>query len=307
MPASLLGDGLNSAVLSGNVPRLDVTEIHDQEWFPGLLRKAVTDILQFLLNRVGYLHTVAGLLRAALNKAKTNRVVDLCAGSGGPWPHLAGLVEGEAPLSIYLTDKYPNADKVELRPRASQSKIEVVTESIDAERVPCGLPGFRTMFNSFHHFDPEHAQRVLRSAVERQEGVAVFELPHRSMLMICSAVFMGIGTLLYLPWIRPFHLSLFFWTYVIPVLPIVMWLDGMLSCLRAYTPDELLELAEASSIRPYEWECGVVKGAMWPIRITYLIGLPQTASYNGPPPYTLSVTVYGHPPIDSVASGRHAG
>jgi hypothetical protein len=209
-----------------------------------------------------------------LQETTVERVVDLCAGSGGPWPELIEKVAGEKPLAVYLTDKFPRSESADGWETAPSHRIEFVNESIDAGNVPNDLRGFRTIFNSFHHFEEEQAKRLLRNATERQEGVGVFELPQRDLFTVCSTVFMGIGSLIFAPFSDKTSAGFLFWTYVIPVLPLVLWLDGLLSCLRAYTAAEMLELAKASSA-DYRWEAGTLKSSKLPLKITYLIGVPR--------------------------------
>ena len=67
---------------------------------------------------------------------------------------------------------------------------------------------------------------------------------------------MGLGAFLFLPFVRPFCFSLFVWTYLLPVLPFVMWFDGIVSCLRSHSLSELRELASQPVMRSHEWWCG---------------------------------------------------
>jgi hypothetical protein len=49
-------------------------------------------------------------------------------------------------------------------------------------------------------------------------------------------------TLAVTPAIRPFRWSRLFWTYLVPAVPAVVLFDGVVSCLRTYTPGELRAL-----------------------------------------------------------------
>jgi hypothetical protein len=259
--------------------RAHLLEIHEQPWFPEFLRDAVTDVLQFILNLANYYQLVAPLLKPALDRAAAQRVVDLCSGGGGPWLALLKSFE-DHPVSVCLTDKFPNLQTFQEISSASQQRIHFCSEPIEAERVPAVLHGFRTLFNSFHHFRPENAREIIRSAVETRQGLGIFEVPRRSFPAILTTCLMGIGTLLFLPFIRPFRFSLFVMTYLIPVLPFVLWFDGMVSCLRAYTPAELQQLAASVSPPTYRWTIGVAKRSLWPVSITYLIGYPVNSGYS---------------------------
>ena len=56
---------------------------------------------------------------------------------------------------------------------------------------------------------------------------------------------------------------------MLPLLPLIVLFDGIVSCLRTYSPDELVASLDAPS---YTWEIGTesVRGA--PVSLTYLIG-----------------------------------
>ncbi|HXM61951.1 MAG TPA: hypothetical protein VN950_13935, partial [Terriglobales bacterium] len=77
--------------------------------------------------------------------------------------------------------------------------------------------------------------------------------------------------------IRPFRWSRLLWTYLIPVIPLVLLFDGVVSCLRTYRPQELREMVE--KLKPpscqYQWEIGELAGGKMPV--TYLIGYPKVS------------------------------
>ena len=76
------------------------------------------------------------------------------------------------------------------------------------------------------------------------------------------------------PAIRPFRWSRLFWTYILPAIPLAVVFDGIVSCLRTYRPNELLELTEG--IEGYRWESGESRDK-GPIPITYLVGVHTPA------------------------------
>jgi hypothetical protein len=69
-----------------------------------------------------------------------------------------------------------------------------------------------------------------------------------------------------------------FWTYLIPVVPLVSLLDGLVSCLRTYSVQELRQLTEGLDVKDHQWEIGEVKSTAGPIPITYLIGVPNDSA-----------------------------
>ena len=81
--------------------------------------------------------------------------------------------------------------------------------------------------------------------------------------------------ILFTPSIRPFRWSRLLYTYVLPIIPLVLLFDGLVSCLRTYQPRELRELIEVVAAPEYRWETGEQSGTFGGLPITYLIGYPR--------------------------------
>ena len=237
--------------------RLQLFEFHDLPWCPPSLRDALTDFLAFTLRLWRTYAPAAPLLRRAIWDTAAPRIVDLCAGAGGPWPWLGG----DFGVPVVLTDLFPH--------RGSS----VYHVPIDARAVPPGLRGFRTLFTSFHHFPPSEARAILADAVRSGQGIAVFEAARRRPLDLALIALTWLGVLLATPFIRPFRWSRLFWTYLPPVLPLMGTFDGVVSCLRWYSPAELRALVRGFD--EYEWEIGTVRDYHSPLHMTYLIGVPR--------------------------------
>ena len=251
-------------------------EIHEQPWFPASLRNLTTDGLQFVWNFLGVYKPVVPLLRHALQQIGTRRVLDLCSGGGGPWLSLVREFKEKAhfAIEVRLTDKYPNPDAVQDTQLPKESSVVAYAEPVDAVGVPAELEGFRTIFTAFHHFRPADARGILEDAVRNGQGVGVFEVPKRSWRTILLVVFVPIVAFVLAPLIWPFRWSRLLWTYLIPVVPFVLWFDGVVSCLRAYTSSELLALAQGIPHHGYRWEAGEARSGRLPMTVTYLIGYP---------------------------------
>ena len=68
-------------------------EIHDQSWFPKVLRDQITDDLQLVLEVTKIYRPIAHRLHIALDRAGTLRVLGLCSGAGGPWTKAAEIAK----------------------------------------------------------------------------------------------------------------------------------------------------------------------------------------------------------------------
>jgi hypothetical protein len=261
---------------------LRLFEIHEQRWFPQFLRDQFVDGLQMILEVMSTYAPIAQLLRKRLEDSGTERVLDLCSGAGGPWPSLVRDFEmqGATPPEVFLTDKYPSTRRLDDLKSLALKRIHCVKQSVDATQIPKNLQGFRTLFSSFHHFDRDQACRLLQDSVDRKQGIGIFEAPGRHALTLLSLFFIPLATWLFIPFRRPFRWSRLVWTYLIPVIPFVLFFDGFVSCLRAYSLEELEEMISGLRGSKYHWEIGEQTGELWPLRITYLIGSPRSATFE---------------------------
>src|SRR2546428_135033 len=80
---------------------------------------------------------------------------------------------------------------------------------------------------------------LLADAVYQRQGIGVFEAGQRSLLAIMLTLLAPLVLLVVTPLIRPFRWSRLLWTYLIPLVPMVTLFDGLVSCLRIYSVQEL--------------------------------------------------------------------
>jgi len=270
--------------------RIQYIEIHDQSWFPSVIRDEITDALQFGFNRIKAYSPIMPLLQAALDSAipsasDQKAIVDLCSGGGGPWFDLAKKIQRRLPdgnpqaMQIWLTDKFPNTSGTEnlTESEASCNQIAFYPSSVDATSVPQALKGFRTLFTSFHHFPPDQARSILQNAVDAKEAIGIFEITRRGPAAIARVFGWTAFLFLATPWVRPFRWTRLLWTYVIPIIPLVLMHDGVVSCLRSYRPSEMLDIvSELSASGDYEWQAGEIAANFLQPPVTYLIGYPRS-------------------------------
>jgi hypothetical protein len=258
---------------------MGLIEIHEQEWFPNFFRDQVTDALQFILNGARIYQKSVSRLAPVFRGCGTTRVLDLCSGGSGPWPwiHRALAESGLNSLQVVLTDKHPNQVTVQKVTR-KENNICYIAQPVDALEVPPVLSGFRTMFSSFHHFDREQAIRILQNAVDDGEGIAIFEVARPcpwTMALTSLMLFAGFGSALFM---RPIHLKCLFWTCVVPIVPLVLFWDGFVSCLRSYSTRQLSEMVSSLRGHDYTWEVGEDTAGL--VTVTFLIGYPPFGVKN---------------------------
>src|ERR1700693_6220026 len=215
--------------------RIQFIEFHEQRWLPSSLRDGATDALQFGLNLLKPYAPVAPILQRAIHSTGCRSVLDLCSGAGGPWLDLSRKFQALPPaFPVCLTDKYPNLGAFQNLKTASRDHITFYPGSVDAIEVPRELNGFRTMFSSFHQFSPDQARATLQNGVDASPSIGIFEVTRRAPLTIGLMFPWALMLFVCTPFIRPFRWSRLFWTYLVPIIPLVLLFDGVVSCLRTY-------------------------------------------------------------------------
>lgn len=264
-------------------------EVADQPWCPAAVRDGLTDYLQWVIDRTAPYAAAGPLLAEALRASGAGTAVDLGSGAGGPWRALVGqLAAAGVPVRVRLTDAHPNAAAFARLAARTGGVVTGEPRPVAANAVPPDLAGFRTLFSAFHHFPPPVARRVLADARARGEGVAVFEVTRRDARCLVFMLVVPPLVLLATPAIRPFRWTRLLLTYVLPAIPLVALVDGLVSCLRTYTPDELRALAAAAEADaggdPHAWAWAAGEAGAGPIPMTYLIGHPAAGRQPGDGP-----------------------
>ncbi len=258
--------------------RLHVFEFEDLSWFPGLLRAQMTDYLVYAVRLIrGFPSYAASRLAPVLHARGQRRIVDLGSGSGGVMPEVIRALADEQGIQAgaLLTDRYPHgADSAEIREEPT-GRVDFHPDPVYATHVPADLHGVRTLFLSFHHFRPETAREILADAVRADSGIAIFEVTERRPLALLAVPFIPIVVLLLTPFMRPFQWSRIFFTYLLPVLPFLIFWDGLVSHLRTYSVAELEQLVAELDAEDWHWDVRRERGPGMPAACTSLVGYPR--------------------------------
>ncbi|KAL9014441.1 MAG: hypothetical protein Q9173_000923 [Seirophora scorigena] len=135
---------------------------------------------------------------------------------------------------------------------------------------------------AFHHFPDPLARLVLRDALAASAGFAVLELQARdlpsllTMLLLAPALWLSSWYRFWGDWT---HL---FFTYAVPLVPLVVVLDGLVSCLRTRTPEEVLALMEGvAGTEGWRFESGR-EAHTWPTgEVNWFVGIKEGGGLDG--------------------------
>jgi hypothetical protein len=179
-------------------------------------------------------------------------------------------------LKILLTDYYPNIPAFEYCCSMAEN-FTYHAEPVDARNVPENLKGLRTQFLLLHHFKPADARLILQNAVDSRSAIVIFEGQERSFTSLLAMFLSPLSVLLATPFIRPFKFGRIFFTYLVPIVPIFVWWDGIISSLRTYSVKEMNELVKTvENFETFEWEIGKLKSG--PGVVLYLLGTKKVQS-----------------------------
>jgi hypothetical protein len=243
------------------------------------LRDFITHHLQFTFSAPATAplrEAVADILVPPLKRTGEARIVDVCSGGGGPLiavlPHLSERLGTK--VTARLTDLFPNIEAFQASEAETGGAATGELSPVSAFDVPAELGRFETVFTALHHFRPEDAKRVLADAAAKGRSIAVIEPFNRKAVLATTVGGFLLG-LLRTPFMGRMTVARFFWTYPIPIAPFILSWDGCVSCLRAYSTDELLAMGK--EVAPhYSWQAGE-RAVVLPrvtLTLTYLVGEP---------------------------------
>jgi len=253
--------------------RLHLFEFGDQHWFPQLLRDAETAYLATSYRLLPLLmRRWAERISTVLHAGEPAEILDLCSGIGGPMPLIIEKLEKLGyQAQVRLSDLYPN-------PRVtSHPRVVWLAELVDATRVSPNLAGVRTMFSAFHHFRPDAARAILKDAFDGRRAICIFESGSGTLLGAGAMIGVPVAVLALMPFARPFRWAYLAFTYLIPLMPLILLWDGIVSNLRIYSPEQMKKLTEDLQAPGYVWDIGGIRVPGVPGGLQYLIGRPVLA------------------------------
>jgi len=262
------------------VKRYTGKELHEHRWFPALWRDQLTDFLSFFNIHSGTYRPALKRMRDILGDENVPSVyTDLCAGCGLYDWHFARKLSRDLgrDLRVRLTDLYPSYRQWKEIADLSGGMAEPVERPLSAPEAIRRFEGLHVMFSGLHHFSPEEIEEMIRSAVENGRTLAFFDYSRRNrllleaLLMPASLPFM----ILTAPLVWKFSWKRLFFTWIVPVLPLLLFIDGWLSRLRAYRTDELRKILEKIPFPPgWHAEAGSDPVHAGLAQVTYLIVRP---------------------------------
>lgn len=266
------------------LPRFQLIELHEQPWMPPSLRADLQLGITAMVRFFGLYKKVMPRIQSWLEEAQIDEILDLCSGAGGPARTLveASLAtKGNAP-QIIVSDLYPQMDSLNAICAKYPAYIRCAPSPVDATNV--GDIGrndenkarARSMIACFHHFPPALCRGMLEDAISQRAPMLILEPMVRSLPALLLAA--GISASV-IPALRVLYGPTNLRTILRqPINAGQCVVDGVVSILRTYTPDEMHRMTDLPG-SDYHWDIGIETGFgpdSFPLhKITYALGTPR--------------------------------
>ena len=208
--------------------RKQITQIINVGWFPKFLKTLIAEFLSWFVVKVNATKPFVPVIEVVLDKTNHKKIINIEFGIGA----------GIETIKPFLKD-------------------DVTVDSIHISNFITSEKGVYLFVNSFHQLNSKKAKKILQNIVDSGNPVVVVEGNNDSLWQIVGmTVFVPLTVLLTAFFVKPFRISRIIFTYLIPILPIIIVIDGCIALLKLYNPTDLLELTSSLERNNYDWKAG---------------------------------------------------
>jgi len=261
--------------------RIQAFEFNELNECPAFLRDSIVEILGNGIRWGRYFDPVAPFFKNFCERSNSYSFIDLCSGTAEP---LAALVDGMQQnteienIHFIASDLFPKVHAMKRVVHEYPENISMIYEPIDATNVPeeHDRPG-RTIINAFHHFPTDLAQKIIENSVKKKRAIFILEAFPRDMKSFISFFPKMILSFLAFPFLtQKNRLIKIFFSFFVPIIPVIGTFDALISLFRIHDKEELMEMA-APYKDIYDWEYHQIpysKDSKWGKAIIF-IGIPK--------------------------------
>jgi hypothetical protein len=223
--------------------RRQIPQITNTKWFPSFLTRCIYEFMTWFVVKVNASKPFIPVIEEGLKHANRIIVIDKKCGAG--FETVDHLIDG---------------------------KIKRV--KVDADNFEATEEGLYLSVNSFHQFTVKEAKEILAQVSKNRQPIVVVEGNNDSLWQVFGmTVIVPLTVILTAPFVKPFRLERLVFTYLIPLLPSVTFLDGFIALFKLYAPKDLDELTASLNEENYYWRSGKMDNGRGG-KIIFLIGHP---------------------------------
>ena len=254
--------------------RRHIFEFGDQPWVSGWLREIYNDALNMGQKAGGHYRQMAPHFVRWAERAGAETVLDLASGGAAP---LVAMLEGARQKNLRMpriicSDLYPDQLRLKcLRDHYGADQLDYISTPVSALETNPGLPPLRSICTALHHFPAPMAARIIEAAVLDGHGLFILEPFERNMRHLLMILIAGPWIYMITPFVSErFSLLKLVLCTLFPVIPLMIFWDGMISVLRMHTPAEIKQMIPSTHREDIEIESGYC---------TYLFGCRATYTW----------------------------
>ena len=241
--------------------RIHAFEFIDLPWVPNIFRDGATDYLDFFFDQIGFYKKENEAFSIFIREKQIQSITDIASGGGGGILSLYPLLQND--ISIQLSDKYPNEQCITKIIQKKLPNVQYLSTPIDGmstEDLSRITTDICTMFGALHHYTPQQVELLLTNVAEQQKTIAIVDVTANDMLRkipkallifpwILNMLVLFLFTWIFTPFLRPITWWRLLFTYVLPIIPLVIAWDGTVSALRAYSAVDIQAIFDKISNR----------------------------------------------------------
>lgn len=228
--------------------RKEAPQFLNQQWVPEFYRNRMTEFLTWFVGLVGAARPFVPVIMEGLALSREKQIFPIAQNVGAGFESVAPYLD-----------------------------FEIQTEEISWEHPDFSKPGLYLSVNGFHQLPAPRAKAFLERIAESGNPVVIVEGNNDSLRQIIGmTIIVPLTVLLTAPFVKPFRISRLIFTYLVPLLPITILIDGCMALFKLYNPSDLKELTDGISVNSYHWEAGKRDNGRGG-KIIYLIGGPRPA------------------------------
>lgn len=232
-------------------------------WMPNVVKVLMTEFLDFIVKMVNANRPFLPLLKTA--KGTASEIYLLAPQVGGSSALLVPDLQkiDEIKKITLLTDdltaaRYQHLLALEgvLKPPYEQATLAQIPRQ---ERSQGEGINRRAVFsiNQSHLLTDEEFIQLLKTLEQKFDQIMIGEGNNKSIRQIIGMTILAPLVAVFAAFfIKPFRWSRLFFTFVIPILPVMITWDGLVALIRIRNPKRLKEIVEASGLQDWHWESG---------------------------------------------------
>jgi hypothetical protein len=209
--------------------RKQITQLINTKWCPGLIKQLCFEFLNWFVVKVNATKPFIPIIENVLIESKTSNIINLEANIG------AGIETVKPFLNKHLAITTIPLSKINTQQQR----------------------GMYLFVNSFHQLPAISAKKTLEEIAKSGNPVVVVEGNNDSLWQLVGmTIFLPVAVILSAPFVKPFRWTRILFTYIIPVLPVIMVIDGCIGLLKLYNPKDLNKLTSSIKVPDYKWTTG---------------------------------------------------